>query len=42
MVFLFFIAVTIGVLMRVEQLTVDPPLFSPQTITPFSRSTASS
>jgi cytochrome c oxidase subunit I len=29
MVFLFFVAVTIGVLMRIEQLTLDPPLFSP-------------
>jgi cytochrome c oxidase subunit 1 len=30
MVFLFFIAVTIGVLMRIEQLTPHSPLFSPQ------------
>ncbi len=30
MVFLFFVAVTIGVLMRIEQLTLHPPLFSPQ------------
>jgi cytochrome c oxidase subunit 1 len=30
MLFLFFIAVTIGVLMRIEQLTLDPPLFAPQ------------
>src|SRR5512137_2007620 len=29
MVFLFFIAVTIGVLMRIEQLTLHPPLFPP-------------
>jgi cytochrome c oxidase subunit I len=29
MVLLFFIAVTIGVLMRVEQLTLNPPLFRP-------------
>jgi cytochrome c oxidase subunit I len=29
MVFLFFIAVTIGVLMRVEQLALHPPLFKP-------------
>ena len=29
MVFLFFIAVSIGVLMRVEQLTLNPPLFPP-------------
>lgn len=31
MVFLFFVAVGIGVLMRVEQLVLDPPLFSPLT-----------
>ena len=30
MMFLFLVAVTIGVLMRVEQLTIDPPLFPPQ------------
>ena len=30
MLILFFVAVTIGVLMRIEQLTLDPPLFSPQ------------
>jgi cytochrome c oxidase subunit I len=29
MVSLFFVAVLIGVLMRVEQLTINPPLFSP-------------
>ena len=30
MLILFFIAVTIGVLMRIEQLTLNPPLFAPQ------------
>jgi cytochrome c oxidase subunit 1 len=35
MIFLFFVAVTIGVLMRIEQLTLDPPLFSPQTYNAF-------
>jgi cytochrome c oxidase subunit I len=31
----FFIAMAIGVLMRVEQLTLNPPLFSPQTYNAF-------
>jgi cytochrome c oxidase subunit 1 len=35
MVFLFFVAVTIGVLMRIEQLTIDPPLFSAQVYNAF-------
>ncbi len=35
MVFLFFIAVTIGVLMRIEQLTLHPPLFSPKAYNAF-------
>jgi cytochrome c oxidase subunit 1 len=35
MVFLFFVAVTIGVLMRIEQLTIDPPLFSAQAYNAF-------
>lgn len=35
MVLLFFVAVGIGVLMRVEQLTIDPPLFQPQTYNAF-------
>jgi cytochrome c oxidase subunit 1 len=35
MVALFFVAVTIGVLMRIEQLTLDPPLFAPQTYNAF-------
>jgi cytochrome c oxidase subunit I len=30
MVALFFVAVTIGVLMRIEQLTLHPPMFSPK------------
>ncbi len=35
MVFLFFIAVGIGVLMRIEQFTLDPPLFAPQVYNAF-------
>jgi cytochrome c oxidase subunit 1 len=35
MLSLFLVAMTIGVLMRVEQLTVHPPLFSPQTYNAF-------
>jgi cytochrome c oxidase subunit 1 len=35
MLFLFLVAVTIGVLMRIEQLTVDVPLFAPQTYNAF-------
>lgn len=35
MVALFFIAVTIGVLMRIEQLAIDPPLFSPRVYNAF-------
>lgn len=35
MLFLFFVAVTIGVLMRIEQLTLDPPLFAPQVYNAF-------
>ena len=42
MVFLFFVAVTIGVLMRIEQLTIDPPLFSAQVYNAFLPCTASS
>jgi len=35
MLTLFFVAVTLGVLMRIEQLTVHPPLFSPETYNAF-------
>jgi cytochrome c oxidase subunit I len=35
MVFLFLVAMTIGVLMRIEQLRLDPPIFSPQTYNAF-------
>jgi cytochrome c oxidase subunit I len=35
MLILFFIAVSIGVLMRIEQLTLDPPLFAPQVYNAF-------
>jgi cytochrome c oxidase subunit 1 len=35
MLSLFLVATTIGVLMRIEQLTVDPPLFAPQTYNAF-------
>ena len=35
MVFLFFVAVAIGVLMRIEQLTLHPPLFSPKAYNAF-------
>jgi cytochrome c oxidase subunit I len=35
MVSAFFIAMTIGVLMRVEQLALNPPLFAPQTYNAF-------
>jgi cytochrome c oxidase subunit I len=35
MLILFFIAVTIGVLMRIEQLTLNPPLFAPQVYNAF-------
>ena len=35
MVFLFLVAMVIGVLMRIEQLTLHPPLFSPQTYNAF-------
>jgi cytochrome c oxidase subunit I len=35
MIFLFLVAMTIGVLMRIEQLTVNPPLFSPQVYNAF-------
>ena len=35
MLILFFVAVTIGVLMRIEQLTLDPPLFAPQVYNAF-------
>jgi cytochrome c oxidase subunit 1 len=31
MIFLFFVAVTLGVLMRIEQLTIRTPLFAPET-----------
>ncbi len=35
LVFLFLVATTIGVLMRVEQLTLNPPLFDPATYNAF-------
>src|SRR5664279_5524062 len=35
MMILFFVAVTLGVLMRIEQLTLNPPLFAPQTYNAF-------
>ena len=35
MVSLFFIAVLIGVLMRIEQLTIETPMFEPQTYNAF-------
>jgi cytochrome c oxidase subunit I len=35
MVFLFFVAVAIGVLMRIEQLSIHPPIFSPQVYNAF-------
>jgi cytochrome c oxidase subunit 1 len=35
MLSLFLVAMTIGVLMRIEQLTVHPPLFAPQTYNAF-------
>ena len=35
MMTLFFVAVTIGVLMRIEQLTMNPPLFAPEVYNAF-------
>ena len=35
MLLLFFVAVTLGVLMRIEQLTLNPPLFAPQVYNAF-------
>ena len=35
MVSLFFVAMAIGVLMRIEQLRLDPPFFTPQTYNAF-------
>jgi len=35
MLILFFVAVAIGVLMRIEQLVLEPPIFAPQTYNAF-------